>query len=154
MKVLTGWSFTTTHYFPFLYIIMRWSLILSAFIAVQSTLSFVCVALPISTQSESDELERREPAGSKLKLSSDKYRANARDHPLAYHVTGLQGKLTNGVTVKQEKLRGKQAKNDHADKVLATHGKGTKAIHAGMLLSRCQAAVLNRPLCSNRRSCP
>jgi len=44
--------------------IMRWSLVLSALIAIQSALSFVCVALAIPPQS--DELERR-TRGQKIK---------------------------------------------------------------------------------------
>jgi hypothetical protein len=135
---------------------MRWSLILSALIAVQSTLSFVCVALPISTQS--DELERREPAGPagrllvNLKSTSKIIRENAKGHPHGYHFTGFgaKGKPTDGAKVEQKKLHGEDARHDHANKLLA---KGRR-IHAGMLLRDVRAAVLNRPLCTNCRSCP
>jgi hypothetical protein len=66
---------------------MRWSLFLSAFITIQATLSFVCVALPISSESSWDELERREPpASNSVKASSKVYRQNALRHPHAYFV--------------------------------------------------------------------
>jgi len=115
---------------------MRWSLVLSALIAVQSTLSFVCVALPISTQS--DELERRAPArrtrrapSSGLKLASKKYRTNSKDHPIAYHVTGLaaRGKLADGAKVERKVLRGKGEKHGHANKLLASKAGPIHADH-------------------------
>jgi hypothetical protein len=110
---------------------MRWSLLLSALIAVQSATSFVCVALSIPPQS--DVLERRSPAGG-LKLSSKKYRENSKTHPDAYHVEGLgpNGKITAATTVRKEKLS-KDARSDHAKNLLDS--KDPKIpIHAGMLL--------------------
>jgi len=108
---------------------MRWSLILSALIAVQSTLSFVSVALPISTQLDELELERREPVN--LKSTSKITRANAKDHPHAYHVTGLgpKGKRTDGAKVRQKKLRSKVARHGHANRLLATKGRRIHADH-------------------------
>lgn len=151
MQVLSGWSFTqpTTHnpLFPFFSIlIMRWSLILSALIAVQSTISSVCVALPIPPQSE--ELERRSPAG--VKLSSKQYRENSVKHPDAYHFTGLgpNGKLTSHATVTKEKLPS-GTNYQHAQ----TLKNSPKENHAGMLLRNVRLPVLTRLLCSNSRSC-
>jgi hypothetical protein len=120
---------------------MRWSLVLSALIAFQSALSFVCVALPISTQS--DELERRAPArrpkrapahGPDLRISSEKYRENSKDHPYAYHVDNLgpKGKLRGNTKVRKDELT-EAERRKHADEVLATHTK-RRPIHAGMLL--------------------
>jgi hypothetical protein len=65
---------------------MRWSLILSAFFAVQSALSFVCFALAIPPSP--DRLERRAPQAGP-RIAHEKYRENAKSHPFAYHVTGL-----------------------------------------------------------------
>ena len=104
---------------------MRWSLILSAFIAVQSALSFVCVALVIPLV-ESDELERR---ADPLRLSSKQYRENSKAHPYGYHVTGLTagGKMTPATTVTETKLKTKKQRLNHGN----THLKGNQA---GMLL--------------------
>lgn len=103
---------------------MRWSLILSGLIAVQSALSFVCVALAIPPQS--DELERR---ADPLRLSAKKYRENSKWHDQAYHVEGLgpKGKLRKGATVTQTDLKTKKEKYEHSSKLLPTH-------QAGMLL--------------------
>ena len=106
---------------------MRWSLILSAFIAVQSVLSFLCVALAIPPSS--DGLERREPVGPKL--SSAEYRENAKSHPYAYHFKNLSptGKMTPIATAKKEKLE-KGKEKAHGEKLL----KEGKKIHAGAFL--------------------
>ena len=124
------WQAGPSHNPPFpILSIMRWSLILSAFIAVQSALSFVCVALVIPLQS--DELERR--AGSRrnvdtLRMPSKKIRENSKGHPHAYLVNGLAGgKMTPGATVTQTKLNTKKKRLNHAIDKLPTH-------QAGMLL--------------------
>ena len=102
-------------------ITMRWSLVLSTFIAVHFSLSFFCVALPILPQS--DELERRAPPSesNSLKISSEKYRENSRTHEFAYHVKDLaaDGKLTSKATVTKEELKEKE-RPVHADKLLGS----------------------------------
>ena len=131
----------TTHPFP-IFSIMRWSLVLSAFIAVQSALSFVCVALPVPPLS--DGLERR--ASDVLKLSSKEYRKNAAKHSYAYHVEGLgpNNKLTNKATVKREKLE-KAERPVQGKKLL-----NTKGLQAGTLLRIVMQPCLLRSDC---RSC-
>ena len=122
---------------------MRWSLILYSLIAVQSALSFVCVALAIPSQW--DELERREPKRRRQsgprpedewKLSSKEYRENAKEHPHAYHVKDLgpKGKMTEKTTVSKTKLQTSSERSDHAKKMLNDHHKKHSPIHAGMLL--------------------
>lgn len=98
---------------------MRWSLILSALIAVQSAIS-----LPLS-----DELERRSPAG--VKISSKQYRENAVKHPDAYHVSGLgpNGKITAETTVTKERIK-KGTGYEHARQLKNEPKKN----QAGMLL--------------------
>ena len=69
---------------------MRWSLILSACIAVQTALSFVCVALPVPLLS--DGLEKRTPAG--VKASSKRYRENSKVHDYSYTFDSDTGSVT------------------------------------------------------------
>ena len=111
---------------------MRWSLILSAFIAVQSALSFVCVALAIPPQSEGLERRaKRPPTGPKL--PSKVYRKNSEGHFDAYHVHGLSstGKITEETKVEKERLtKGKERQYGQA---LLT-SPGGKKLHAGTLL--------------------
>lgn len=126
------WQAGPLHNPPFpILSIMRWSLILSAFIAVQSAFSFVCVALAIPPSS--DRLEKRAPKGPKgAKISSAEYRKNSKEHPIAYHVEGLgpKGKLTENTKVRQENLdEGKRY--DYGNNMLNTHG---KKLHAGTFL--------------------
>lgn len=94
LPILTGWSFQSIiPYSP-----MRWSLILSTFIVVESALSFVCLALAIPQPLE--ELERRTPAPAKAdpaKLKSKEYRKNAAGAPYRYT------KSNSGIT--REKLK-------------------------------------------------
>jgi hypothetical protein len=119
---------------------MRWSLVLSAFIAVQSALSFVCVALVIPLQS--DELERREPARRKsstaqFKLPSPQYRKIATEHPFAYHVQGLTsaGKLTDKATVRKEKLEKGKERDYGAPKLKNTPGLHADHVFEAQMLS-------------------
>ena len=130
--------------FP-IFSIMRWSLVLYSLIALQSALSFVCLALAIPPQW--DELERRAPVkpprprksgprpGDEWKLPSDEYRKNAKEHPYAYKVEHLgdKGKLTKEATVKGKLLSG-AARSEHGEKMLKEHNKIHNPIHAGMLL--------------------
>ena len=115
---------------------MRWSLILSAFIAVQSALSFVCVALAIPPQL--GELERRalrprrSKPGDEWKLSSKDYRKNAEAHPYGYLVNdiGPRGKLTTATSVRKVALKSEEAKAAHVKNLFEQN----HPIHAGMLL--------------------
>jgi len=84
---------------------MRWSLILSAFIAVQSVLSFVCVALAIPPSS--DGLERRarrvRKAPDSPKESSKIYRENSKLHHYAYDFDKATG-VTREKLKKEDRL--------------------------------------------------
>jgi len=111
-------------------LIMRWSLILSVFVAVQSALSFLCAALVIPPSL--DGLEKRashDPA----KISSKAYREHSKSHPNAYHVQGLgpTGKLTAETKVTKTTL--KKGERHHYGHELLTSADGKK-LHAGTLL--------------------
>jgi len=108
---------------------MRWSLILSSFIAVQSALSFICVALAIPPSS--DGLERRRAPKDPVKEPSKKYRNNAKNHQNAYHFANLDpnGKIRADTTVTKTKLK-------EEDRLAYGEGrlKAKGSIHAGTLL--------------------
>ena len=112
---------------------MRWSLILSAFIAVQSALSFVSVALAIPSSSDG-LLERRarRRAGPNLRSTNGEHRENAKEHPYAYHFVGLgpNGKITPEAKVRKTKLQsGKE--REYGEKLINSQ-KGK--VHAGTSL--------------------
>jgi hypothetical protein len=74
---------------------MRWSLILSSFVVVQSAFGLGCLALVIPPSSE--QLERRTPVGG-AKISSKAYRKNSQEHAYAY-------KFDQTGSVTREKLK-------------------------------------------------
>ncbi|KIM36040.1 hypothetical protein M413DRAFT_51579, partial [Hebeloma cylindrosporum] len=82
---------------------MRWSLILSAFIVVQGTLSFVCVALPVPPSSQNLEKRARRVGPT---VPSNVYRENAKHHVHAYEFTGLgdKGKIKETSKVEMKTL--------------------------------------------------
>lgn len=109
---------------------MRWSLILSVFIAVQSELSFLCAALAVPPSL--DRLEKRasrDPA----KISSKAYREHSKSHADAYHVQGLgpTGKLTAETKVTKTALQ--KGERHHYGHELLTSADGKK-LHAGGFL--------------------
>ncbi|KAF8959444.1 hypothetical protein BDZ97DRAFT_1838136 [Flammula alnicola] len=89
---------------------MRWSLILSTFIVVQSALSFGCVALAIPPSS--DELERRARTGARV--SSKTYRKNSENHAYAYKFD-----QTGGVT--REKLKEEDRPSNGKKRLMIPH---------------------------------
>ena len=111
---------------------MRWSLILSVFVAVQSVLSFLCAALPVSPSL--DGLEKRARAsGDPAKIPSKAYRESSKLHPDAYHVQGLgpTGQLTAETKVTKKTLKeGERHRYGHE---LLTSADGNK-LHAGTFL--------------------
>lgn len=118
---------------------MRWSLILSTFIAAQSALSFAAV-IPSSDQLQpsSDQLQRRGPAGAKV--SSKTYRKNAEDHAYAYKFDKAGG-VTREWLEPSERLRN----NQKMLKIPKTD--------AGMVASKRRAADITNFFVPIRRSC-
>ena len=98
---------------------MRWSLILSAFIAVQSALSFVCVALAVPPSSDGLERRARPRAKPDVRSNNDQHRKNARNHPNAYHFEGLgpNNQITEEARVTKKPLK-KEERREHADKLI------------------------------------
>jgi hypothetical protein len=85
---------------------MRWSLILPAFVLVQSALSFVCVALAIPPSLNNLEARARTSA----KISSAAYRKNSQGHHYSYTIDG-SGRATRKRLTKNERL-------DHGEELL------------------------------------
>ena len=111
---------------------MRWSLILSTFIAAQFALSFAAV-IP-----SSDQFQRRAPAGG-AKVSSKEYRESSTSHPDAYNFE--PGGVTRESLEESERL-------PHNQKLLTT-----PKMDAGMVPSKHLAADITKFFLPIRRSC-